>query len=148
MKADRGQLLLGALLRIPLRVIERRIVDGLNEHGHPDIVPAHLALIRYPGPDGKRPVELAAEANMSKQAMNYLLGELERLGYLDRRPDPDDVRFKRVYLTERGEDLRKVVRGTVRQVEKEWAKELGAHDLEQLRELLTRLQPVAAQTRT
>ena len=39
---------------------------------------------------------------MSKQALNYLLGQLERLGYLERRADPDDQRFKRIALTERG----------------------------------------------
>ena len=144
MNKDVGQPLLGALLRVPLRVIERRIVEGLNENGHPDIVPAHLGLIRYPGPDGKRPVDLATEANMTKQAMNYLLGELERLGYLERRPDPDDVRFKRVYMTERGADLAKVVRATVRKVEQEWARDFGAEDLEQLRSLLLRLQPVVS----
>ena len=38
---------------------------------------------------------------MTKQALNYLLGELERRGYLERRPDPDDRRSKRVALTPR-----------------------------------------------
>jgi DNA-binding MarR family transcriptional regulator len=80
---------------------------------------------------------------MSKQAMNYLLGQLEELGYIERRDDPDDVRFKRVYLTDKGEGLRKVIRASVRQVEKEWAEELGEDDLERLRALLIRLQPAA-----
>ena len=39
---------------------------------------------------------------MTRQAMNYLLGELERLGYLLRRDDPENRRSKRVHLTERG----------------------------------------------
>jgi DNA-binding MarR family transcriptional regulator len=134
-----GPPLLGALLRMPLDVILRRIIDGLHEHGFTDLVPAHLAVLRYPGPNGKRPIELAAEANMSKQAMNYLLGQLETLGYLERRDDPEDHRHKRVYMTERGEATRQVIRAAVREVEAQWAGELGAKDLEQLRALLIRL---------
>jgi DNA-binding MarR family transcriptional regulator len=134
--------LLGALLRIPLDVIQRRIVAALREHGFDDLGPAHLPVLRYPGPEGKRPVELAAEANMSKQAMNYLLGQLEALGYLERRTDPGDGRFKRVYMTARGDATREVIRDAVREVEAEWADELGARDLDQLRTLLTRLTAV------
>jgi DNA-binding MarR family transcriptional regulator len=137
-----GPPLLGALLRMPLDVIRRRIIDGLSEHGFTDLVPAHLAVLRYPAPRGERPVELAAQANMSKQAMNYLLGQLETLGYIERRADPDDLRSKRVYMTDRGEATRQVIRGAVREVEAEWARELGAKDLEQLRALLVRLAAV------
>jgi DNA-binding MarR family transcriptional regulator len=124
---------------MPLEVIQRRIIEGLHEHGFHDLGPAHLPVLRYPGPDGKRPVELAAEANMSKQAMNYLLGQLEALGYVERRDDPDDGRFTRVYLTDRGDSTRDVIRGAVREVEAEWANEMGARDLAKLRTLLTQL---------
>jgi DNA-binding MarR family transcriptional regulator len=124
---------------MPLEVVQRRIIESLHEHGFDDLGPAHLPVLRYPGPDGKRPVELAAETNMSKQAMNYLLGQLEGLGYLERRDDPDDGRFTRVYLTDRGDSTREVIRAAVRDVEAEWANEMGARDLEKLRTLLTQL---------
>jgi DNA-binding MarR family transcriptional regulator len=139
--------LLGALLRIPLEVIQRRIIDGLHAHGFDDLRPAHLPVLRYPGPDGKRPVELATETNMSKQAMNYLLGGLEALGYLERRSDPGDGRFKRVYLTDRGDATREIIRGAVREVEAEWARELGKRDLDELRALLSRLSGVLGSAR-
>jgi DNA-binding MarR family transcriptional regulator len=133
-------------------VIRGRIVDALHEHGFTDVVPAHLAVLRYPGPNGQRPVDLAAESNMSKQAMNYLLGQLEALGYLERRDDPEDQRHKRVYMTPRGEATRQVIRDAVQAVEAEWAGELGAEDLEHLRALLMRVraivQPAPALHRT
>jgi len=73
---------------------------------------------------------------MTKQAMNYLLGEMERLGYLIRRDDPADRRSKRVHLTERGRALVRTIRRTVRRIEAEWERELGASQFAQLRELL------------
>jgi DNA-binding MarR family transcriptional regulator len=136
------QPLLGALLRIPLEEIQGRILVRLREYDFDDLVLAHLAVVRYPGPDGMRPSDLAAEANMSKQAMNYLLGQLEALGYIERRADPADLRSKRVYMTERGNSTRAVIRDAVREVEREWAAAVGKDDVEALRTLLQRLSTV------
>jgi DNA-binding MarR family transcriptional regulator len=76
---------------------------------------------------------------MSKQAVNYLLGGLERAGYLRRADDPDDRRSRRVELTERGEAVRQAIRATVADIEAELAQELGARAFAQLRSLLVRL---------
>ena len=78
------------------------MLERLHEHGFDDLEAAHLAVLQYPGPQGLRPSELAASVGMSKQAVNYQLGQLERLGYLVREPDPGDQRSKRIVLTERG----------------------------------------------
>src|SRR5262245_35960916 len=93
-----GPPLIGALLRLPWEAVQRRMLERLHERGFDDLVPAHLNVFQYPGPQGASPSELAARLRMSKQAVNYLLGELERLGYLERRPDPDDLRAKHVAL--------------------------------------------------
>ena len=135
--------LLGALMRMPLDAVYRRMLEGLHEAGFTDLVAAHLAVLRYPGPQGRRPSELAADLGMSRQAVNYLLGELERLGYLTRAPDADDRRSRRIRLTERGEAVRRTIRATVAEIETELAAELGPESLGQLRELLARLNATA-----
>ena len=73
---------------------------------------------------------------MSKQALNYQLGQLERLGYLERRPDPDDLRSKRIVLTPRAEAAVPVIRSAVAEVEDDWARRLGGERFGELRELL------------
>src|SRR3954453_265354 len=83
-----GPPLIGALLRMPVDAVRRRMIERLHEHGFPDIDPAHLIVLRYPGPQGERPSDLPAQLGISKQALNYQLGQLERRGYLERRPDP------------------------------------------------------------
>jgi DNA-binding MarR family transcriptional regulator len=134
-----GPPLIGALLRIPLEAVRQRMLDGLTDRGFDDLDAAHLAVFQYPGPQGARPSELAAQLRISKQALNYLLGELERLGYLERRPDPDDLRSKRIALTRRGETVVQVIRETVAALEREWEAELGAKRFAQLRTLLEEL---------
>jgi len=104
-----------------------------------DLEPAHFTVFRYPSPDGARPSELAASLGISKQALNYLLRELERLGYLERRPDPDDLRGKRVVVTRRGRSAVRVIRAAVAELEQEWAAELGEERFTHLRSLLVEL---------
>src|SRR5215510_8094513 len=87
-----GPPLIGALLRLPWEEVQRRMLERLHERGFDDLDAAHLTVFQYPGPQGARPSELAARLRMSKQALNYLLGELERLGYLERHADKDDLR--------------------------------------------------------
>jgi DNA-binding MarR family transcriptional regulator len=93
------------------------MMDAPHEQGFTDLIPAHLIVLRYPGPDGRRPGEIAAQSGMSKQALNYQLGQLETLGYLARLDDPDDRRSKRVWLTERGQAAMRTIREAVREVE-------------------------------
>lgn len=130
---------MGALVRRPMEVVHLRILREAAEAGFGDLVQAHLAVLRYPGPNGRRPSELAAEVGMTKQAMNYLLGQLEGLGYVDRQDDPDDQRSKRVHLTARGEALRTVIRRTVGAIEDELERDLGPTKYAQLRTLLVLL---------
>jgi Winged helix DNA-binding domain len=78
---------------------------------------------------------------MTKQAINYLLGQMERLGYLTREDDPEDQRSKRIHLTDRGHAAARTIREIVRELETEWEQKIGPHRLVQLRELMTQLQP-------
>lgn len=115
------------------------MLDRLHDHGFTDLEPAHLIVLQYPGPQGMRPSELAATLRISKQALNYQLGQLERLGYLERRPDPDDQRSKRIVLTPRAEAAVPVIRAAVAEVENGWASTLGRERFDELRDVLIEL---------
>lgn len=135
--------MIGALLRVPWEAVQRRMLERLHARGFDDLDAAHLNVFQYPGPQGTRPSELAARLRMSKQAVNYLLGELERLGYLERRAHPDDLRSKRVILTRRGKSAVRVIREAVAEAESDWAAELGTDRFAQLRVLLEDLNLLA-----
>jgi DNA-binding MarR family transcriptional regulator len=136
--------MIGALMRLPSEAVSRRMLRALHENGFDDIDGPHLAVLLWPGPDGMRPSDLAARMKVTKQALNYLLGDLERLGYLERHPDPDDRRARRIALTARGRALVPVIRGAVSTTERDWAASLGHDRFAQLRELLVELNQIAA----
>ena len=143
-----GPPLIGALLRMPWETLVERLLTGLHQRGFTDLGAPHLTVLHWPGPDDLRPSELATRTRMSKQALNYLLGQLERNGYLQRRDDPHDQRFKRIALTRRGQRAARAMRDIVREVEAEWQQQLGPHRFDELRTLLTDLNSHVAHPET
>lgn len=132
-------MLIGALLRVPAEAIHRRIIRELNAAGFEGLSLAHMAVFRFPGPDGVRPGVLAERAGMSKQAMNRLLGTLEDLGYLERSDAPGEGRARIVHFTRRGHAAYAKAIEVLRDIEREWKAELGPRDFAKLKELLFRV---------
>ena len=60
-----------------------------------------------------------------------------------RRPDPDDLRSKRVALTPRGASAIRVIREAVAELETAWAEQLGRKRFAQLRNVLLDLNQLA-----
>jgi DNA-binding MarR family transcriptional regulator len=131
-----GPPLIGALLRMPLEAVQAHMLERLHAEGFADFDPAYLTVFRYPGPQDARPSELAGRVRVSKQALNHLLGQLERLGYLRREGDRDDGRSKRIVLTQRGEKAVAVIREAVAEMETRWEQQLGPRRFKQLQLLL------------
>lgn len=135
-----GEMLIGALLRVPAQAIHRRIINELNAAGFDDLRLPHMPVLQYPGPDGVRPGVLAERAGMSRQAMNQLLRSLEGLGYLVRSDAPDEEgRARIVQLTKRGHAAYAKIHEILRDIEREWSTELGIKPFAQLKELLLRV---------
>jgi DNA-binding MarR family transcriptional regulator len=139
-----GPAMIGALMRLPWEAVTQRLLRALREHGFNDIDGPQLSVILWPGPEGMRPSDLAARMRVTKQALNYLLRGLEQNGYLERHPDPEDRRARRIALTDRGRALVPVIRGAVADAEREWSAALGEQRFAQLRELLVALNVVVA----
>lgn len=139
---DRALPPVAALLRRPAVRVRHLIMAGLHDAGYRDILPAHLGVFQYPGPDGQRPGILAARAHASKQAMNHLLHQLESGGYLVREPQPGDRRTRVVRLTERGWAAVEVIGQVCVAVEAEWKQALGTRTYVELRRALARLDGV------
>src|SRR3954451_3759699 len=128
--------LIGALLRTPWEAVQRHMLARLHARGFADFDAAYLIVFQYPGPEGARPSDLAARLRISKQALNHLLSQLEKLGYLERQPDADDLRSRRVALTARGNSAIRVIREAVAEIETCWAQQLGSKRFADLRQLL------------
>ncbi|MGE5114883.1 MAG: MarR family winged helix-turn-helix transcriptional regulator [Betaproteobacteria bacterium] len=129
--------MVGTLLRLPHEVVTARMLAALQSQGF-DLSPTELGVFLYPGPDGRRPIDLARQCNMSRQAMNYVLAGLERRGYLERHAGPGSA-GRVVRLTARGRATIAPIRSCVAGIEREWAEHLGAERFDALRTTLREL---------
>jgi DNA-binding MarR family transcriptional regulator len=123
--------LIGALLRLPHEVIVVRMLATINAKGF-DITNSELPVFLYPGPEGRRPIDLARQCNMTRQAMNYVLTSLEDRGYIQRQTGPN-VAARVVRVTDRGWLLIAQIRKCLADIEKEWTAHLGAQRFMELR---------------
>ena len=129
-------MLIGALLRVPAQAIQRRLIKELNVAGFEELRVPHMAVLQFPGPDGVRPSTLAERAGMSRQAMNQLLRSLESLDYIVRSDLPDQGRARFVRFTKRGKAAYSKIHDILRDIEREWSRELGPKRFAELKELL------------
>jgi DNA-binding MarR family transcriptional regulator len=115
-----------------------QIVEGVIGAGYPQ-KPKHSAVFAQISPDGSRLTELARKAGMTPQAMGELVDELVDMGYVLRRPDPDDRRAKLIVLTKRGRDAVAAGRLAIEGIEEQVTEILGEHGHRELRRLLSKL---------
>ena len=115
-----------------------QIVEGVVGAGYPQ-KPKHSAVFGQISPEGSRLTELARKANMTPQAMGELVDELVDMGYIVRRPDPDDGRAKLIVLTKRGRDAVAAGRQTIEGLEEQVTDVLGERGHRELRRLLSKL---------
>jgi DNA-binding MarR family transcriptional regulator len=130
---------LAILLREPFRAGTELLHRRFAERGHPEIRPPHGNVMQFLDDAGSRVSVLAERAQITKQSMAELVAHLERLGYVERVPDPSDRRAKLVRATPRGKQLYAIARDVVAEIEAEWTKRLGKTKMRQLRELLEEL---------
>jgi DNA-binding MarR family transcriptional regulator len=132
----------GLLLFLPYRAMEARVFEGLTAAGFRDFSPAQARVFQRIAPGGSRLTDLAVQAGITKQSAGFLVDQLERAGYVERVPDPEDGRARLVRITERGARSVEISRAIVAQVEAEWTAHLGAPRMARLREILTDLREI------
>jgi DNA-binding MarR family transcriptional regulator len=134
---------MGLLLRLLYQLYSLEIQGALRAAGFDDINPAAANVFTFLSPEGATVSELADLSHVRKQTMAQTVEQLERSGYVERRPNPSDRRSQLVFLTARGRRVPRVTHKAAAAVEKRWARLNGADELETLRtslvELLSRL---------
>ncbi|MES5048723.1 MarR family transcriptional regulator [Rhizobium nepotum] len=130
---------LGVLLRLAHQHFSLAVDEALDQSGFGDIRLHHANVFSFVPPEGIQVSELTVKAGVRKQSMAQAVEELEKLGYVERRPHPADKRARLVFLTERGKQIRPLAMATGKRVEEVWARLLGESDLEVLRSALQAL---------
>jgi DNA-binding MarR family transcriptional regulator len=114
------------------RAAETTVYEALQAAGFDDLTLAQARISQRLSPDGIRITDLAAQARVTKQTAGALVDELERNGYVLRKPDPADARARLVTLSAKGRRLCAAAAAEVARVEAEWREHLGPKRYQQL----------------
>lgn len=125
-----------ALLRVAYNEIATEIGTAVRQVA-PDQRPAHGAIMeQLDFNDGMRLTDLAKGAELTPQSAGELVDQLEELGYVERRPDPDDRRAKRIYRTAKAKRATQAAINAAAQSEEKIKSVLGERGYTQLRNQL------------
>jgi DNA-binding MarR family transcriptional regulator len=119
--------------------ISDELYAQLAEVGYANIRPAHGCVFGHIDEDGARLTALAERAGLTKQAVGEAVADLERLGYVERVPDPNDGRAKIIRLTDRGVAAAAAAAEIFADIERRFAAEVGDKRFKEFRETLRRL---------
>ncbi|MEV5436531.1 MarR family transcriptional regulator [Streptomyces sp. NPDC052682] len=102
---------------------------------------AYLVLMALDETEDKPPtqLELAGQVGLDRTVMTYLLDDLEGLGLLSRRPNPQDRRSRHVILTDDGRAQLQRVRTDLAAAEERLLAELSEEERARFRVLLARV---------
>lgn len=137
--ADAPRQHLGQLLVQLTRLFQTELFQRLQAAGLQDARTPHTHVTAYIKADGSRLTDLAAQARMTLPAMAELVDDLERLGIVERRPDPTDGRAKLICLTDAGRDAMRIARQAIAGIEADWAAEVGGDAFESAAQTLDTL---------
>lgn len=130
---------IGQLLAQLTRLFQTALFDALVDAGLEDARVAHTHVTAYITADGSRLTTLAAQARMTLAAMSEVVDDLERLGIVERRPDPSDGRAKLICLTDAGWDAMRKARAVIAELEADYAELVGRQRFEEAAQTLEEL---------
>jgi DNA-binding MarR family transcriptional regulator len=134
---DWRQAHLGRLLGHAMRRFDARVLHLMahnvdvplalsNLAARAQVSAAHIHITRHLSLGGSRLMDLAASAGMTKQAMGDLVTQCEAWGLVQRTPDPQDARARRIVFTDTGLAWLQAFEQAVAQTEAEFKQEVGA----------------------
>jgi MarR family transcriptional regulator, organic hydroperoxide resistance regulator len=109
---------LGFLLAKAMQRWNERLYAGFCKRGFPQVRPSFGSiLIPLFEEDGLRIGELARRSRLSKQTMTTMVRLVETSGLVERRPDAEDARAMRVFLTAIARKFRPAAEEALRELE-------------------------------
>ena len=91
---------IGIIEQLSRAMFEARLPDG--------VLVSHFSVLNHlvRVGDGRTPLEIARAFQVPKTTLTHTLAGLEKRGWIDMRPNPDDKRSKQVWITDAGKAFR------------------------------------------
>jgi len=129
----------GYLLNLAVREISVHLARAFKAGGL-ELTPQQWSLLaRLWEKDGQHQNELAETTTKDRHNVARILALMERNGMIERRPDRDDKRLQRVYLTDLGKCLRPRLTAMALEVLEQAFQGVSDKDVQRFREICRRV---------
>jgi len=118
------------------RLLDEAALARVAARGGAVLRRSHMSLFPHIALEGTRITELADKLSISKQAVSKLVDDLEQLGVVARRDDPEDARARLVAFTKLGREGLFTGLSVLSELEQELVSMLGEPRFDQLRAAL------------
>jgi DNA-binding MarR family transcriptional regulator len=129
----------GILLGLAYQGFVDRLRGDLARRGFDDLGGAYGYVFRTLAEEQPSQRELARRLHITDQGMAKIVAEMVERGYVERKPDPDDSRVKRLRLGPRGRAALAAARRFHEAFESELGRNLGEPAVRRLRGMLERI---------
>jgi DNA-binding MarR family transcriptional regulator len=127
---------LGILLALAYQEFVRELRDAHIEQGFGDLGRSDGYVFRALDGAPRTVSDLSVRLGISKQGAAQIIDDMERRGYVERRPDPSDARARLVFLSPRGEAALAAARKFHQAYERRLARRCGRDTVAALRAAL------------
>ncbi|MGW0854219.1 MarR family winged helix-turn-helix transcriptional regulator [Streptomyces sp. NPDC002690] len=118
------------LLGMAFQLVLSEFVSRLDAAGYAELRPVHGLVFQVLHGPGLTSSELAERLGVTKQAAGQIIDDLEKRGYLERRPHPAGGRRKLVVLTGKAMEHLAVAARILNELEGQLARQLHEADLQ------------------
>lgn len=122
-----------------LEAVNRRLRDALGASGmndFPELRGSHRRILQMIPAGGIRITDLARLAGMTKQSLGEFIDWLENRGFVASGKDPADGRVRLVSRMARGDAAAETAARAIAAIERDWRKEIGAHEYDTMKQAL------------
>lgn len=122
----------GKILSHLKKQFDRWAVERLAQKGYKGFKMTYMPVIMNIDLNGTNNNDLAVRAKVTKQAMSKVIKELQELGYISSKTDPNDKRSTIFRLTSKGNNFILCARETVGELMDEYRKLMGKKNFDGL----------------
>ena len=89
--------------------------------------------------DGSIQKDIAKNCNIEAATVTSILSIMEKVGFVERRPNKDDTRIINVYLTEKGRRVQVNSQKVISQIERDCFSDFNEEEMKQLKNFFERM---------
>lgn len=133
----RDDMPLGLMINMVAHSNDNMIRERLDEIGAPKAFGGILMQIKHH--EGAKQSDLAKHMNFSAPTISVTVQKLEESGYVERRPDENDQRQFRLWLTDNGKEMTRKIHETFCICENTLTKNFSQDEINTLRAILKKM---------